>query len=382
MDALEFDYRSMLLAPRDPPCLSLYQPTHRGHPENKQDPIRFRNLLKRLEGSLQQAYANRDAAPLLDPFRRLAEDGAFWRGALDGLAVLGAPGVFKVYRLQRAVPEVAIVAASFHTKPLLRILQSADRYQILGIDRREARLFEGNRDAIDPIELSPEVPRSAAEVLREDAGPPERKTRVYGPAAPDATTRHGTDAAAAALARDTERFFRAVDRAVLEHYSRPSGLPLFLAALPEHQALFREVTRNPSLDPEGIGVDPWALSLEALRERAWRIVEPRYLERLAGLIDRFRAAKAKGLGADELREVAAAAGAGRIATLLLEAERHVPGVFNSETASVRFDNLDDPEVDDVLDDLGEHVLRTGGEVVIVPAERMPTATGLAATYRF
>lgn len=29
-----------------PPCLSLYQPTHRCHPENQQDLIRFRNLLK------------------------------------------------------------------------------------------------------------------------------------------------------------------------------------------------------------------------------------------------------------------------------------------------------------------------------------------------
>ena len=33
-------------------------------------------------------------------------------------------------------------------------------------------------------------------------------------------------------------------------------------------------------------------------------------------------------------------------------------------------------------DLGERVLRTGGEVVIVPAERMPTQTGAAAIYRF
>jgi hypothetical protein len=32
-----------------PPCLSPYQPMHRHRPENQQDPIRFRNLLKKLE---------------------------------------------------------------------------------------------------------------------------------------------------------------------------------------------------------------------------------------------------------------------------------------------------------------------------------------------
>jgi hypothetical protein len=35
----------------------------------------------------------------------------------------------------------------------------------------------------------------------------------------------------------------------------------------------------------------------------------------------------------------------------------------------------------VIDDLAEAVLRTGGEVVVVPAARMPTDTGLAATFR-
>jgi len=37
------------------------------------------------------------------------------------------------------------VADSFHTKPLLRVLQSADRYQILALNRHEAKLYEGNR---------------------------------------------------------------------------------------------------------------------------------------------------------------------------------------------------------------------------------------------
>ena len=45
MDALERDCTSVLLTRHEPPCLSLYQPTHRAHPEKQQDPIRFRTLL-------------------------------------------------------------------------------------------------------------------------------------------------------------------------------------------------------------------------------------------------------------------------------------------------------------------------------------------------
>lgn len=382
MDALEREYRSELLADHEPPCLSLYQPTHRHYPDNQQDRIRFRNLVKRLEASLQQNYAARDTRPLLAPFYTLADDRTFWNHTLDGLAVLATFELFKAYRLHRPVPELAVVGASFHTKPLLRILQSADRYQILGLSRQEMRLFEGNRDVLDEIEPAPEVPRTITDVIGEKAGGPERKNRVYGPAAPGGTTRHGTGVKEDAVAKDTERFFRAVDRAVLEHHSRPSGLPLLLAVLPEHHHVFRAVSRNPFLVAEAIDTDPGALSPDALRERAWQVIQPYYLKRLGGLIERFLAAKAKGLGGDDLAEIAKAAWAGRIATLLIDAERHIPGALDVTTGAIGFRDLDHPEIDDLLDDIGERALKTGSEIVVVPTERMPTETGAAATYRF
>jgi hypothetical protein len=184
------------------------------------------------------------------------------------------------------------------------------------------------------------------------------------------------------LASDTERFFRAVDRAVLEHHSRRSGMPLLLAALPEHHHVFRAVSHNPFLMAEAIDVHPDALSLEALRERAWDLVQPYYLSRLSDLIERFGAARSNGLGAADLAQIGAATAAGRVATLLIEADREIPGTFDAATGAIKFDDLDDPEVDDLLDDLGERALKAGGEVVVVPAERMPTQTGIAAIYRF
>jgi hypothetical protein len=66
----------------------------------------------------------------------------------------------------------------------------------------------------------------------------------------------------------------------------------------------------------------------------------------------------------------------------VEAERHVPGRIDHTSGRVEFGDLAHPEVDDLLDDLGELVLNKCGQIVIVPAERMPTETGVAAIYRF
>lgn len=382
MDQLANDYPSVILAKRARPCLSLYQPTHRKHPENLQDPIRFGNLVKRVTQSLQKKYPQRDAAPLLAPLHALAKDSRFWNQTLDGLAILVAPDFFRVYRLQRPVAELAVVADSFHTKPLLRIVQSADRYHVLGLNRHEVRLFEGNRDSFDEVELAPEVPRTIVDALDRDIER-DRATRTHGPIKPQTMGRHGaSDVKQDGMRAETGDFFRAVDRSVLEHHSRPTGLPLLLAAMPELHHLFREVSPNPNLLEESIDVHPNDLGVDTLRERVREQLQPFYLERLAGLVDCFHATGHRAQASDNLAETAKAASAGRIEALLLEAERQVPGRMDAASGEITLGELDDPEVDDLLDDLGERVLAAGGEVIMVPTERMPTRTGLAAIYRY
>lgn len=377
------DYAQLLRQEVEPPCLSLYQPTHRQHPDNQQDLIRFGNLITDLENSLKQKYPNRAIKPLLDPFRKLAADREFWNHAQDGLAVLASANTFKVFRLQRPVAELALVADSFHTKPLMRISQSADRYQILGINRRSITLYEGNRDILDQVDLPPGVPATLEGALGDALVTNERSEgTAYDGSVAGATVRRPQDVHQQAIERDTERFFRTVDRAVLENYSRPNGVPLILAALPEHHNMFRRISQNPYLAAEALPLHPDTLPIGELQKRAWELMLPRYLERLGGLVNAYNDAGTKGLGTSRLDEAARAALDGRIATLLVEADRILPGRIDPDSAKIEHGDADNPEFDDVFDDLGEAVIRAGGEVIIVPKERMPTDTGIAATYRF
>ena len=366
-----------LMTDQRSPCVSLYQPTHRRHPENQQDSIRYRNLLREMQTSLREQYAARDVQPLTAQFEALAHDDAFWNRRTEGLAILGSPERFELFELQRSVPERVVVAASFHVKPLLRIVQSADRYHILGLNRREAKLYEGNRDALDAVELA-NVPATITAALGEELTEPQRSFHSAG----DAGIHHGRGQKKDEVDLDTERFFRVVDRAILEHYSRPSGLPLILAALPEHHAPFRKVTHNPFLMDARIEVDPDALGLDELRARAWQQVEPVYLERLARLIDSYQLERSRGRASEDLAEIGQAAVVGRVDTLLIEAERLVAGHVDATTGKIERGALDDPSTDDLLDDLAETVLRMKGEAIVVPVERMPARTGAAAIYRY
>ncbi len=340
-----------------------------------------------LEQSLEADMAGA-GKPLLARLGELAGDAEFWNHSLDGLVVLAASDFFRVYRLQRPVPELAIVGESFHIKPLLRILQSVDRYQILALSAASIKLFEGNRDALAEVELAEGVPPTLTDALGEELTEPHQTVASYGGGTGGGNDggstpmRHGHGGKKDEVDIDADRFFRAVDRAILEHHSKPSGLPLLLAALPEHQSRFRALSRNPSLLAAGVDGSPDALSIETLRDRAWQAVEPHYLARLAALVDAFGSASSRGLGSDELSDVAKAAVAGRVATLLVDADRQLPGRLDRDSGAVEFAELADARIDDLLDDLAEVVLQAGGEAIVVPAERMPTVTGLAAIYRY
>lgn len=372
-----------LASVHQPPCLSLYQPTHRRHPENQQDPIRFRNLVKELEASLRQKYPAIETRILLEPFEALAHEHPFWNHTLDGLAVLGGSSLFRVFLLQRPVAQWAVVADNFHIKPLRRFLQSVDRYQVIGLSLHKIRLFEGNRDALDEIDPGPGVPRTITEALGDELTDPHQTVASYGGVGGASTSmHHGHGGKKDDADIDAERFFRVIDRAMIERHSQPSGLPLILAALPEHHHLFRRVSRNPLLMAEGVTINPDALTNDELRERAWQVVEPQYQARLAALTDEFAEAKSKGLGSDDLAQVSRAAAEGRVATLLIESDRQIAGRLDGATGRVELTDLRDPQADDLLDDLGELVEKMGGGVLVIPAGRMPTRTGLAATFRY
>jgi len=275
------------------------------------------------------------------------------------------------------------VADGFHIKPLWQFLQSVDRYQVLGLSLDKIRLFEGDRDALEEVELADGVPRTITDALGEELTEPHQTVASYGGlGGANPAMHHGHGGKADEADIDADRFFRSIDRAVLEHHSRPTGLPLILAALPEHHHRFHEVSQNPHLLTKGITVNPDAVTNDALRNLAWQVVEPQYEARLAKLENDFVRARATGHGTDNLPQIAGAAASGRVATLLIEADREIVGHLDGVTGKVIGGALNNPRVDDLLDDLGELVGKMGGEVLVIPAARMPTRAGAAAIYRY
>lgn len=353
------------------PCLTITQGTHRSFPDNTQDPIRFKNMIKQLEASLDKMSDSLNKETLLAPFKKLAADTEFWKHNLDGLVVLSNLTDSYVFKVQRPVSDFAVVADSWHIKPLLRNLQTADRFQVLGLSRNTAVLYEGNRYALDKVDPASNFPHT-----NENLGGAMDDTHVTS------TKVHHIELSSE-IDHETESYFRAVDRAVHEGYSATSELPLILVTLPEHQGVFRKVSHNPYLLEQGVATDPKSLEKTDLLERVWKVMEPIFHQRTRDEIDRFKQAQGTGLSQDDIEQVYAAALAGRVEHLLIDADLRIAGRLNPEQESIEFlGSFDAPGADDVIDDIAELVLRNGGRVRVIASELMPSGTGVAAIYRY
>jgi hypothetical protein len=373
-----------LLSVAEAPCISLYMTTHRSHPENKQDTIRYKNLVKQVKESLTEKYPTAEIHKLLESFETLASDDDFWNYTSDGLAVLGSPELFEVIHLHVPVEEMVIVSDSFHIRPLRSILQSKDRYQVLALTLDSVHLYEGNRHSLAEIELPDNFPNSMDEALGKELTDKHSTVASYGGIGGDSNNmHHGHGGKKDQMDIDAERFFRVVANSVYDRYSKHDALPLLLAALPEHHHLFHDVNKNPLVLAEGIEINPQAVSKDELAKLSWKIMEPMYLEKLDLMVGEFNQAKANGLGSDDIDDVIEAAQAGRVDTLYVEEHRVMASrLRNTDTGRFKNNDTTQPVLDDKLDNLGELVEKMGGAVVIIPKEHMPTKTGIACVFRY
>src|SRR5690606_25258355 len=114
----------------EPPVFSLYMPTHRRHPDNATDSGVFRQLVRQVEVGKGECPHGADVQAVFANVEALADDFHFGQHTWEGLAVVATRRSFDVYRLRRPVRPLAVASDSTHVKPLLKYLQSSDRYHV------------------------------------------------------------------------------------------------------------------------------------------------------------------------------------------------------------------------------------------------------------
>jgi hypothetical protein len=375
-----------LLRQSEFPCVSLYMPTHAAGSDNRQDPIRYKNLLRRCEDMLAaEGVRGRDAQEMLSRPRQLLEDAPFWRNQSDALALFIGPRIYRFYRVPLETEEILTVSRRFHVKPLLPLFSRNGLFYVLALSQKNVRLLQCTRYSAREVGL-PDVPTSIDEAL---AGTVFEKAQQFHTGTP---AREGSDRAAVFHTQGTGHddsvkkkyvveFLRLVRDGVMRQLEDRHD-PLVLAGVQAEQAMYREIDRYADTLSEGVDGNPDLLSGEQLRERAWEVVEPAFRRQEADAIAAYEQAQHTVRAARDVHKVVPAAYEGRVQTLLVTLGEQLWGTYLPEGGRAEVHDTRQPGDDDLLDFAAAHALMHGGGVHALSKEDMPDGASLAAVFRY
>lgn len=380
MPVLHRDDVSVLLQPHEPPCLSIFLPTHHVGNGGQQDPLRFKNLIDEGEERLRAlGLRGPEAEAILRPARELLTDGQFWRRQRDGLAVFLSPGWQHVVMAPFKLPELVTAGDRFHIRPLLQGLWLDERFHVLALSRSGARLFTGSRFELIRVSVSG-MPHGIQEIERllvpekqqqghasQRGGSPERALHGHGGGDDDPYDERVVE------------YFRQVDRAVAQHLHERA--PLVLAGVEYLLPLYRRATSCPHVLDEAIAGNPDNVQDRELHARAWAIVEQRVLAGRAAELERYRELAPKGRASSDLDEIAAALRQARVEVLFIAEDAVVWG-RDGEDGSWIVHEAPQPGDEDLLDRAAVEAVRTGADVYSLPHDELPVPSAQAAIMRF
>jgi hypothetical protein len=345
------------------PCLTITLPTHRTSPDNKQDPIRVKNLVTEGTNRLLGEFSKREVAPLIDRLNTLV-DTIDYKYTLDGLLLVVNRDMAREYVLPFRLNERVVVDDTFFTRDLVHALNRTRRYWVISLSEQATRLFAATREDLEEITTG---------------GFPMRHTGPGG----DEPLPRGVGINTSAYRDDRHRqFFRDVDNR-FRAFMAEDPLPLALVGVDRYLAFFGEVSPASEIIATVAGnVDH--LSAHDLGRHIWPTVSAGFTARRREVLQHLETAAGQHRVGSTLGEVWHLAGLGRGKVLVVEEGFHQPARLN-EWGQLDL-NVDDPTAPDVMDDAVDEVITTvlgkGGQVVFVEDGELAFHNRIALLLRY
>jgi hypothetical protein len=335
----------LLQAMRGYPAISILLPTHRTFPENRQDPIRVKNLARQAIERLTAQFTKREIEPLLKRLEALVAE-IDYNYALDGLALFVNQEIAGKFYLPFPLQERVVVDQTFATRDLVFALNRSPRYWVLALGEQPARLFEGVRDTL--VEIS----SNGFPMNYEGPGTTEPLPGGFG--------------IEKSAYRDERRrqFFREVD-AALNQITAAEALPLILVGVERNLAFFNEVTAHKNLIAAALAGSHDKTPAHELATLVWPLMQAYMKNQRQEMLTNLGAAISAGKYAAGITSVWRMANEGRGAILLVEEGFHYPA--RVEAGGLPLTPVDDPNtpgvIADAVDELIETVLLKSGRAV-------------------
>jgi hypothetical protein len=341
-------------------CVTIILNTHRTHPENLQDGITLKNLVKNAEERLLADYDKRYAKSIAEKLNALA-DSIDHNKNLDSLVLCVNEEISDFSRLPIKVTDRVTIDETFATRDLIRAMHEELSYYVLVLSRDSARLIEAYND---------QVVEEIHKVF------PMKNNTIYTTDKHKLSTAQGTDIM-------IEEWFNRVDKElqkVLAEHPRP----VVLATEMRNYDHYMKVADKPKFIISHINMNRDDEKAHHIVPVAWEEVHTRIKEKQAQRISELKIAVSQNKFVSDYNEIWNAIQHGRGETLFVKRGYYQPALLvDNEIMLVDNHHRDDKGVvDDIIDEMIEQTLLFGGDVVFMEEDELDKFQNVALVTRY
>lgn len=366
-------------------CISLYVATTtstNADANRQKDFIGFKNKLQQLTASLKDKNVDvTEIERLLKPGYDLLRTEDFWTSLSQGLAVYIADGYFRYIKLPMTPRDEMLINSSFFLTPLIPVITSKDHFYVLVLSKKQAKFYRADAFGIQFIDV-PGMPRGVEDVVHFEQKDDIDLFRTDTSGAGAGASYHGMGTGRPDHKTNLAMYFDEVDETLWKEILNRENVPLLLAGVEYLIPIYKEVAKYKPIWDEALTGSHEHENPQTLYEQARAVMEPYFAERVDKALNIYANQSATELTTSVPEDIIPAAHYGRIAQLFVMKGEHIWGTFDEMNNQLTIHPTQEEGDECLVDKSVIKTLMTGGEVYMLPEQRMPGRSKLAAVMRY
>lgn len=321
---------------------------NKGQPEELKLEVAW--ALQRFERILRPVMEDDEREKILQPIKNMLKSPELLRGFRSNLGIFRNQDSFRVIGIPANVRNMSVVATTFHVKPLLVWQQNKSEYYFLGAEADRCTLYKlGYSNELKAIET---VLYPATSTIYPQTG--------------------GGNFAFRKRIRNAAKDIVALTKSHVGTGLDATNLPIFIAG---DSDLTREVvSRSRRTTTPVTPIHDYFLPEELSRYQynCTKYLKRNNQQKLRETIHDMVVGSPPGVLKKDIFSILNEALRGNIRRLVISDKTEIFGKICGKTGKLTLHPThQDHEDDDILDDIAQKVLKSGGEVLIAPKEEMP-----------